>query len=198
MDSKKLEIIDSAVHDYRVIKKEELSRIEDGYIGKRVYNVTLYDGTTRVVEQITKNKRRGDAVVIIPMTVNDEFVMIIESRPNIEEGYAISFPSGMVDEGEEEKVAAERELLEETGFMDEKIEELEEHYQDQGCSGAVIKTFLATGCKWVSDPTLDGFENLRTILLTYKELLDLWQANKIKDANSKIAFMTYELKRRKK
>lgn len=198
MDIHTENVINSAIKDFQIVEKEEISRHEEGYIGKRTYRIRLFDGSTRLVEQITKKKKRGDAVVIIPVTKNNEFVAIIESRPNIEEGYAISFPAGMIDDDELDVDAAKRELLEETGFLATNIEKLEEHHQDQGCSGAVIKTFLATDCEYTRPPKLDGFENLRTILLTYKDLLELLMSNRIKGANTKIALMTYELKRRKK
>lgn len=198
MDINTKNIINSAIKDFKIISKKELSRYEKGYIGKRVYRITLYDGSTRLVEQITKNGQSGDAVVIIPITKDGKFVTIIESRPNLNNGYTISFPAGMIDKDETDLQAAKRELLEETGFQAQDIEKIEEHYQDEGCSSAVIKTFLATNCKLLKPPKLDGFENIRTILLTYKDLLELLKSNKIKGANSKIALMTYELKRKRR
>ncbi len=198
MDNNIKNIIEKAIKDFEVVEKEEIASYEEGYLGKKVYKVTLYDGSKRIVEQITKNKRNGDAVVIIPITKEGQFVVIIESRPNTKEGYSIAFPAGMVDEGEEQDKTASRELLEETGYQAINMQEIEEHYQDQGCSGAVIKTFLATDCEQIQSPKLDGSENLRTILLTYRDLLELLKFKKINDANSKIALMTYVLERRKK
>ena len=50
-----------------IVKKELISKYEEGYLGKRTYLVTYRDGSTKKVEQITKNKMNGDAVIIIPI-----------------------------------------------------------------------------------------------------------------------------------
>ena len=180
---------------YRVKNRKLLYTYQEGYIGKNVYEVTLNDGTVKKVEQILKNKRNGDAVVIIPVTESNRFVIIIESRPVTDEDIAIEFPAGMVDEGEDYKAAALRELEEETGYTSDKLIELEWHYQDQGCSKAVIKTFVALNAKKVSEQRLVGTERIVTTEMEYKDVKRLVLTNQITDANTKIAFMTYNLKK---
>lgn len=184
----------------KVVGKELVSSFQQGYIGKDTYNVTLGDGTKVVIDTITKNKRAGDAVVIMPITTDDKFLMVVESRPNTRCGVAIEFPAGMVDEGEEPIVAARRELLEETGFECEDIYLLEEHYQDQGCSEAVIRMYVATGCKKVATQQLDQDEKLDFIEMDYDEILNLVKNSNvdelgINDASTKLAFWTYTMKK---
>ena len=58
-----------------------------------------------------------------------------------------TMPGGKVEFMETLVDAAKRELLEETGYEVEDIYELEWHYQDQGCGKAIIRTYVATGCK---------------------------------------------------
>lgn len=201
MDAYSKEKMSKAFHSLKVKDSELISSYQEGYIGKNVYKVTLNDGSTRVCEQITKNKRNGDAVVIIPITQDGNFVMIVQSRPNTEETVVVEFPAGMVDEGEDFKVSSERELLEETGYAAEEIYELEEHYQDQGCSKALIKTFVAVGCHKVQEKRLDGSERLEYVEMSYDDILNMIKNGdekepKIRDANSKIALMEYTLKKR--
>lgn len=190
----------SAIEKLKVQSSELVSTYQEGYIGKNVYKVTLKDGSTRICEQILKNKRNGDAVVIIPITQDGNFVMVVQSRPNTDETVVVEFPAGMVDEGEDFKVSAERELLEETGYVADEIYELEEHYQDQGCSKAIIKTFVAVGCRKVQEKKLDGSERLEYMEMSYDDILNMIKSDtkgpKINDANSKIAFMEYTLKKR--
>ena len=178
--------------------KKLISTYNSGYIGKKVYEVTLNDGSTRICEQITKHDGGdGNAVVILPITNDGNFVMIVQSRPNTKETVALQFPAGMVDEDEEWQRAAERELLEETGYKAEKIYELGWDYQDDGCSAAIIKTYVAEGCRKITEKRLDGEERLEEIELNPKlvEELILGKSPMIHDKNSKGAFMEYKLKK---
>lgn len=194
MDSEKTALLKAAMDKLKPIKYELISSYEEGYIGKKVYNVYYADGMVKRCEQITKNKMNGDAVVIIPITDDNKYVMIVEARPNTKNAVAIEFPAGMVDEDENPVLAAKRELLEETGYDVLDIEEIEWHYQDQGCGKAIIRTYLATGCKRVRKQDLDSEEKIEVIEMTYEEILELIKKNELNDANSKIAFMTHSLK----
>jgi 8-oxo-dGTP pyrophosphatase MutT (NUDIX family) len=194
MDSEKTALLKAAMDKLKPIKYELISSYEEGYIGKKVYNVYYADGMVKRCEQITKNKMNGDAVVIIPITDDNKYVMIVEARPNTKNAVEIEFPAGMVDEDENPVLAAKRELLEETGYDVLDIEEIEWHYQDQGCGKAIIRTYLATGCKRVRKQDLDSEEKIEVIEMTYEEILELIKKNELNDANSKIAFMTHSLK----
>ena len=194
MVNEKLSLIKKTIEKLKPLKYELISSYEEGYIGKKLYKVYYADGTVKKCEQITKNKNNGDAVVIIPITNNNQFVMIVEARPNTDGGVAIEFPAGMIDLGENPIAAAKRELLEETGYVVGDIKELEWHYQDQGCSKAIIRTYVATGCKKMRKQELDLEEKIESIEMTYDEILELIKNNELNDANSKIAFMNYSLK----
>ena len=195
--------MDRIKQDYeqmKVVGKELIGSYQQGYIGKTTSKVTLANGKEVIVDTITKNKRPGDAAVIVPITEEEKFVMVVQSRPNTRPGVVIEFPAGMVDEGEDPIVSARRELLEETGYECDDIYLLEEHYQDQGCSEAVIRMYVATGCRKVAEQKLDGDESLDFIELGYDEILNLIKNSNvnevgINDASSKLAFWTYTMKK---
>ena len=188
--------IEDAIKKFKTVNKELVSSYRDGYIGKNVYNVTLEDGTSRKVEQITKRGTDGDAVVIIPITIDGNIVMIVQSRPNTKDTVSIELPAGMVDDGEDYENAAIREMLEETGYVADNVYELEWHYQDQGCSEAIIKTFVADGCKKVQEKQLSDGESLEYVEMSYGDILNMIKTNEINDANTKIAIMEYTLKQK--
>ncbi len=197
LNNKKLR---EAFKSLQVKSSQLVATYQEGYIGKSVYKVTLEDGSVRMCERILKNKRDGDAVVIIPITADGNFVMVIQSRPNTKENVVVEFPAGMVDEGEETIEAAKRELLEETGYVAEKINELEWHYQDQGCSRAIIRTYIAEGCRKVQEKELDGNEKLECVEMDYGDVMGLLRQEdvtqpRISDANSKIAILEYSLRK---
>lgn len=64
---------------------------------------------------VTKNHKKADAVMIIPITENDEFIILKQYRPAIND-YIYEFPAGLVDKGEDLLTSAKRELFEETGM----------------------------------------------------------------------------------
>ena len=188
-------MIEDLKKQYKVVKKELIYSYTEGYIGKNTYRVTLANGRQFNIEQILKNKRNGDAVVIIPVTIDKKYVLIVESRPNVKEEVVLSFPAGMIDEGELAIDAAKRELEEETGYIAKELTLLEEHYQDQGCSSAIIRTYLAIDCEKKTNTHLDENENLTSVEVTQEELDNMFNNDEIKSANGKIAYMTYVLKK---
>ncbi len=199
MDFKDISELEKKSSLLKVRDVELLSSQKKGYIGKNVFKVTLEDGSSRYAEQILKNGRNGDAVVIIPITEEGKFIMVVQSRPNTLGGVLVEFPAGMVDEGEDALTSAKRELLEETGYLSDNFRELEWHYQDQGCSRAIVRTFIAEDCKRISDIHLDDFEKLEPVVMSYEDVESLMDGKNdlgVNDANSKIAFYEYT-KRRK-
>lgn len=199
MNSSYLDRINEDYEKMKRVSSKVIDEFDRGYIGKKTIEHTLADGSIMIVDQIRKNKGNGDAAVIIPITDENNFVMIVQSRPNTGVGVCVEFPAGMVDSGEEHLEAAKRELMEETGYECADIYELEAHYQDQGCSSAIIRTYVATGCKKVSEQSLDSDEHIDFIELSYDTVLDMIlssDVNKvgINDAGSKLAFMNYILK----
>ena len=173
MNSEARDVLTKSLAEYQTKKRKLVSTIQEGYIGKNTYEVMLENGATMVSDQITKRNVHGNASVVLAITHDHKFLLVVQSRPNTKETVAIEFPAGMADEKELGESTAVRELMEETGYLPETILKLEEHYQDQGCSGAVITTYLAEGCKKVLEPKLDADENLSYVLLTKRDIEEL-------------------------
>jgi len=70
------------------------------------------NGTERTYERLLS---RHPAVIVVPLLDNDHLLMIREYAVGVE-GYELTLPKGLVDEGETILEAAQRELREETGY----------------------------------------------------------------------------------
>ena len=102
-------------------------------------------------------------------------------------GIGVGFPAGYIEEGEDPKDAAIRELEEESGLEVSELIELDRFYQDEGCSAALNVIYLALGCKKTHEQHLDKDEFVECMTFTYEELLELEKMGYIMGGNSKLA-----------
>lgn len=72
---------------------------------------------------VTKDHTKADGVMIIPITKENEIVILKQYRPAIDD-YLYELPAGIVDPGETIEEAARRELFEETGMTTVSYEEI--------------------------------------------------------------------------
>lgn len=117
--------------------KEELK-----YDGKRfkVYQRTFLNSKNK--EYIRDVVEPGDAVVVMPITDNNEVVFIEQLRESIG-GVQLEMPAGMIDAGEQPIDAAKRELEEETGIIAKKLEHMISIYPSSGYTSEKIHIFFA-------------------------------------------------------
>ena len=99
-----------------------------------------------------------DWINVIPLTANEEVVMIEQYRFGTDE-VTLEIPGGMVDEGETPREAAAREMLEETGFAAGEVIALGRTRPNPAIQNNWIHTFLARGAEFRHDPVFDGTEH---------------------------------------
>lgn len=92
---------------------------------KKTFSTPFFDIEESIAPYLTENlpyyRLTGlDSVICCVMTFKEEFVMVRQFRPNIEE-YSLEFPAGGLVPNEKPLEAANRELLEETGFSSDFI-----------------------------------------------------------------------------
>ncbi|MEM3621706.1 MAG: NUDIX hydrolase, partial [Candidatus Methanomethyliaceae archaeon] len=83
---------------------------------------------------------------------------------------------------------AKRELLEETGYVAEKMEEFIHFYVAVGYSTEIIHVFLATGLKRAK-PTPEEDETIKTKMVPFDEVLRMIRDNEIEDAKTIIGVL---------
>ncbi len=186
MRKEKLDELHSYIEELKV-KKMELLDANGRFLKSERYLCELNNGHVITREKLVKNGSDGSAAIILPITTEGNTLLVVQPRVFTHSGVAIELPAGYVDLGEEYEEAARRELFEETGYVPEKMTLLGSFYQDQGCSAAYNKAFLAEGCRKVGVQHLDGDEFIRYFECSYDEAIELVNMGMIADSQSQLA-----------
>lgn len=130
--------------------------------------------------------RHLGAAGVLAVTPGGDVLLVRQFRPAIRD-HLVEIPAGLLDvEGEEPRACAERELLEETGFAAERIEELGGYLASAGFTDEYVHLFLAhTGSEPVS-ASEDGIEVIRR---PFSEMLSETRAGRVPDAKTGMALL---------
>ena len=164
------------------ISIEDLSKGQ--FVTNERYICTLNNGEDIIREKIKKAKKDGSAVIVIPVTKDNEVIVTVEPRVFTEKTVGVGFPAGYIEDGEKPEVAALRELQEEIGVIPEKLASF---YQDEGISAAKNTAYLALGCTEGYEKNPDEGEFIEYFKCSFNEVLELQQDGYIEGSNSVIA-----------
>lgn len=170
-----------------VVSIKEIPKADKSFLGIENYQVILKNGAIFSRQKLVKNKRKGDAVVVVPITEDNKSFVIVQPRVFTDTGIGIEVPAGYVDPGETPRDAAIRELREEVGLDAKEMIPLRSYYQDQGISGALNTCYLALGCEEKYPQKLDRDEYIKFLKINFSDLIYLLNNNYINDANGIIA-----------
>ncbi len=180
----KLEELKGYVDELRTIQVLRQIPNTSGFLSINKKQCLINNSKTIVREQIIKNGKDGSAAIILPITKENNTLLVIQPRVFTRSTVGIELPAGYIEENEEPIIAAQRELIEETGYVPERMEYMGWHYQDQGCSSAINHSFIALNCEKKQEQHLDSDEYIRYFECTYEEALELADMNYINDGNS--------------
>lgn len=142
---------------------------------KKVFAGEIFDVFQWEQELFDKSKatfeslKRSDTVTVIPVTEDGKIILIEEEQPHIP--LHQKNVAGKVDQGETPEETTKRELLEETGY---ECKDLVLWYRQNLIYKIdwTIYTFIAKGCRKVTEQKLEGGEKITPILLTFDEFIE--------------------------
>jgi len=107
----------------------------------------------------------GDWVNIIPITANDEVVLIHQYRHGIDD-ITLEIPGGMVDPHDPSPLhAARREMQEETGYDSADVVPLGTVHPNPAIQGNRLHTFLARNVELTGAVSFDSTEETEVVLV---------------------------------
>jgi len=124
------------------------------------------------------------AVAILALEENK--MILIKQYRKAAEDFLIEVPAGKIEHGEDPINCASRELLEETGYIPKKLEQLCEFYTTPGFSNEKIYLFLASDLTF-SEQDLDEDEFIIVEKVDIMEALQMIERSEIVDAKTIIA-----------
>ena len=130
------------------------------------------------------------AAAIVPVDDDGKLIMVKQYRPAIDR-YTIEIPAGGLNQGEDMKTAAMRELMEETGYSCEEAKPLIEIYTTVAYCNEKIGIYYAdklTPC----EKHLDEYEYVDTVHMSVEELTAMIYEGKIQDAKTVAAVLAYK------
>ena len=131
---------------------------------------------------------RPDAAIIVPITANDEVVLVRQYRPPLEM-MELGLPAGLVEEGERPQEAARRELAEETGHTGGEWEPLGTLASSPSLKDNWAYLFLARGVEETTAPDPDEHELVEVVRVPVAELRGLVDSDNIVSSSGVAAVM---------
>ncbi|OHB68084.1 MAG: NUDIX hydrolase [Planctomycetes bacterium RBG_13_63_9] len=162
---------------------------------------TLFEGLRFRVQRVTQVTpdgaehardvvRHPGAVAILPLLEDGRVCLVENYRAAVEETL-IELPAGTLEPGEDPVATARRELAEETGYRAGRIQWLATFYTSPGILDEKMRLYLATGLE-AGPPALEPGEDIRRLLATWEEALDMIRDGRIRDAKTILGLLRYE------
>ena len=127
---------------------------------------------------------RPDVVVIAAFTPKNEIILIEQYRHPVK-SLDFELPAGYLEKKDKDiKKAAQRELLEETGYQCISLKKIGETYASAGFMSNTVHFYIGFNAKKIQDQKLDQSEELDVRITHWKKALTMVKKGKIKDLGS--------------
>jgi ADP-ribose pyrophosphatase len=132
--------------------------------------------------------KSSDVAVIVPFLKKNNLVMIRQYRYPLGK-VLLEFPAGHIECGEAAAKTAKRELLEETGYIANRIDYMYTYHPSVSKSSQLVYIFRA--CDLIEEnANHDGGEDIiRTEIISVKELENMIRQRRIESAGTLLAYL---------
>jgi len=148
------------------MKKLKRNFIFEGFFD---FVIDTYENAHGVEFDMCKVFTKAAGVAILPVTEDGKLLLLHEYR-YAPEKEILTCPAGRISAGEPPEKAAERELLEETGYKPASLQSLGSIYQFPAISDQRAYLFLAKGCQKIQESCLEAPEIIRPELFDPKDI----------------------------
>ena len=133
--------------------------------------------------------RHPGAVAILPVVDDDHVCLIRNFRVSVGRTL-VEIPAGTLEPGEDPQAAAQRELVEETGYRAERMDPLFALYLSPGITDERVHLFVATGLTLGSAAREPG-EQIENLVTTWDQALRLIEEGDIQDAKTIVGILAH-------
>jgi ADP-ribose pyrophosphatase len=172
--------------DLKETRLDSMAMYEGNFIKVFKDNVQLPDGSVSTREHIA----HPGAVAVLAMLDNGDLLMERQFRYAPQREF-IELPAGKIDHGEDILLTAQRELLEETGYIASDWTHLTTAWPCIGYANERMEYFLARGLTYQGRQLDDG-EFLEVFELSPTDALDWIRQGKINDSKTMVGIFWLE------
>jgi ADP-ribose pyrophosphatase len=171
------------------VTKLSSRRVYDGkVINVDKDSVKFPNGSVGELEMV----RHPGAAAVVPFLSDpqgdDPQIMLIKQFRHAADDFIYEIPAGKLDNEEDPKVCAARELKEETGCTAAHLEHLYTFYTTPGFTDEVIHAFMATGLSR-GDSAHENDEFMSLEVVTLSHALELIRTGELKDAKTALSLL---------
>ena len=130
-----------------------------------------------------------ESVIILPLLDENTILLLRQYRPVLED-YIYEVPAGVVEENEDIREAALRELIEETGYTANQLIEIGTFYPTPGYSSEKMHFFIARNLEYVGARP-EPYEVIERVTISLDKAVDMIRDNIINDLKTSFIILYY-------